>query len=61
MPHDPSIDSVLPQGDTTEITVPPVTLRHPRVHGVIDSLDVAEHDEVAHEAALRGSALRAPR
>jgi hypothetical protein len=48
-------------GDGTEITVPPTAQRHPPGHGLLDALDIAGHDEVQHEAALRDSALRPPR
>ena len=50
----------VPDGDDTEITVPPTTMRHP-AHGVMDNVDIAGHDEVDHEAALRDSTLRTPR
>lgn len=54
------LDNDLPEGDTADITVPPTALRHP-AHGVIDNVDIANHDEVDHEAALRDSSLRVPR
>ncbi|WP_266181289.1 hypothetical protein [Dyella humicola] len=57
----PPTDKPLPDGDDTEITIPPTVLRHPPGHGLMDALDVAGHDEVQHEAALRDSALRPPR
>jgi len=56
-----STDPIVPDGDTAEITVPPTAMRHPAGRGLADNLDVAGHDEVEHEAALRDSALRAPR
>lgn len=55
-PHE---DTALSNGDTADVTVPPA--RHPPGHGLIDNLDIAAHDEVDHEAALRDSALRPPR
>jgi hypothetical protein len=57
----PPTDKPLPDGDGTEITVPPTANRHPPGHGLLDALDVAGHDEVQHEEALRDSALRPPR
>jgi hypothetical protein len=54
-------DESLPNGDTTEVTVTPTVSRHPPGHGLMDNLDIAAHDEVEHEAALRNSALRPPR
>ncbi|RDI99923.1 hypothetical protein DVT68_03600 [Dyella solisilvae] len=58
-PHS-ATDSSTPEGDTSEITVPPTAMRHP-AHGVLDNADIAGHDEVDHEAALRDSMLRVPR
>ncbi|MFC5741562.1 hypothetical protein [Dyella tabacisoli] len=49
------------EGDTSDITVPPVAQRHPQGHGVLDTLEIAALDEILHEAALRDSALRPPR
>ncbi|WP_243049831.1 hypothetical protein [Dyella sp. RRB7] len=57
-PHE---DDSLSNGDSTEVTVPPTVSRHPPGHGLMDNLDIAAHDEVEHEAALRDSALRPPR
>jgi hypothetical protein len=57
----PHADDSLPNGDTSEVTVPPTVSRHPPGHGLMDNLDIAGHDEVEHEAALRDSALRPPR
>lgn len=59
MQHTPSTDTVVP-GDTSEITVPPTAMRHPP-HSVVDNIDIAGHDEVDHESALRDSTLRVPR
>ncbi|WP_199096203.1 hypothetical protein [Dyella sp. ASV21] len=58
--HPISSTDAVPDGDDTDITVPPTAMRHP-AHGVLDSVDMANHDEVDHEAALRDSALRVPR
>ncbi len=46
--------------DAGEPNMPPTTMRHPP-HGVIDNLDIAGHDEVDHETALRDATLRVPR
>lgn len=46
--------------DAGDAAVPPTAMRHPP-HGVVDSLDIAGHDEVEHESALRDSTLRVPR
>jgi hypothetical protein len=61
MQHTPPVDTTVPEGDTSEITVPPTAMRHPADHGVADTLDIAGHDEVEHENALRESSLRVPR
>ena len=55
------LDTVEQDGDAVKNTISPTTLRHPPGHGLLDTLDVAAHDEVQHEAALRNSALRPPR
>lgn len=57
----PHADDFLPNGDDSEVTVPPTASRHPPGHGLMDNLEIAAHDEVEHEAALRDSALRPPR
>jgi hypothetical protein len=57
----PPMDSTVPNGDTTEVTVPPAAPRHLPVHGLLESVDVAAEDELQHEAALRDSCLRVPR
>ena len=54
------MDSTVPDGDDTEITISPTGMHHP-AHSVPDSVDIAGHDEVDHDAALRDSALRAPK
>lgn len=54
------MDTAVPEGDTAEITVPP-TMHHPAGHGLQDTLDIAGHDEVEHDEALRNSQLRVPR
>jgi predicted nucleotidyltransferase len=54
-------DDALPHGDSADVTIPPATSRHPPGHGLMDNVEVAAMDEVQHEAALRDSALRAPR
>lgn len=53
----PHADDSLPNGDASDTT----TSRHPPGHGLMDNLEIAAHDEVEHEAALRDSALRPPR
>jgi hypothetical protein len=54
-------NDALPNGDDSDVTVPPALSRHPPGHGLMDNLEIAAHDEVEHEAALRDSALRPPR
>ncbi|WP_430388743.1 hypothetical protein [Dyella sp. 20L07] len=61
MQRTPPMDTAEVDGDMTEITQPPATTRHPPGHGLVDNLDIAAHDEVEHEAALRDSSLRVPR
>lgn len=56
----PPTDVAVPDGDDSDITVPPTAMRHPP-HSVLDGADIAGHDEVDHEAALRDSILRTPR
>jgi hypothetical protein len=46
---------------TAEATTSHLSNRHSPMQKLLDSLDVAECDEVQHEAALRDSALRPPR
>jgi len=54
------LDSAVPDGDDTEITISPTGMHHP-AHGVLDNVDIAGHDEVDHDAALRDSILRTPK
>jgi len=61
MHRTPPADAAVPENDLADVTVPHVPMRHPSGHGVLDNLDIAAHDEVDHEAALRDSALRVPR
>lgn len=60
MPHLPPLDHDLPEGDTADITVPP-SMHRPAGHGIEDTLDIAGHDEVELDEALRNSQLRVPR
>lgn len=60
MQRNPPFNSAVPDGDDTEITISPTGMHHP-AHGVLDNADIAGHDEVDHDAALRDSALRTPK
>jgi len=48
------VESITPNENAADASVP-------ANHGVLDNENVAAHDEVEHEAALRDSALRPPR
>lgn len=49
------------QGTAPTSAVPHMGSHHSPAERLIDSLDIAESDEVLHDSALRDSALRAPK
>lgn len=61
MHNTPTTETAVPDGDLAEVTISPTHVHHPAGHGVADTLDIAGHDEVDHETALRESSLRVPR
>lgn len=61
MQHTPNTETAVPDGDLSEVTISPTHVHHPAGHNVADTLDIAGHDEVDHDTALRESSLRVPR
>ncbi len=61
MQHTPLTETAVPDGDLSDVTTSPTHVHHPAGHNVADPLDIAGHDEVDHETALRESSLRVPR
>ena len=61
MQHTPNPTTAVPDGDLSDVTISPTHVHHPAGHSVADTLDIAGHDEVDHETALRDSVLRVPR
>ena len=55
----PSTDTNINK-DGAETTVPPGGMHGPH-HSALDMAEIAAHDEVQHEDALRNSSLRVPR
>ncbi|RDS81709.1 hypothetical protein DWU98_10855 [Dyella monticola] len=56
----PHTDASITKDGATDATTPPGSMHGPR-HGALDMAEIAEHDEVQHDAALRDSSLRVPR
>jgi len=61
MQHTPNTETAVPGGDLADVTISPTHVHHPAGHSVVDTLDIAGHDEVDHDTALRESSLRVPR
>ncbi|AIF47532.1 hypothetical protein [Dyella japonica] len=55
-----TMNSVVPDGDAADLAILPTGMHHP-AHGELDNVDIAGHDEVDHDAALRDSSLRTPK
>ena len=60
MQRNPSMNSAVPDGEAADLGILPTGMHHP-AHGVLDNADIAGHDEVDHDAALRDSSLRTPK
>jgi hypothetical protein len=56
----PSTDATINKDGAPDAAVPPGAMHGPH-HNALDMAEIAAHDEVQHEAALRDSALRVPR
>jgi hypothetical protein len=56
----PAADNTIEKDGAGDTPAHPGGMHRPR-HSALDTEDVAAHDEVLHEAALRDSALRTPR
>ena len=56
----PHADVGISKDGTADTPASPATMHRPN-HSALDMTDVAAHDEVQHDAALRDSALRTPR
>ena len=56
----PAVDTSIEKDGATDASASPGSMHRPG-HSALDTEDVAARDEVSHEAALRDSALRAPR
>jgi hypothetical protein len=56
----PHAEVGISQDGPADAPASPGTMHRPN-HSPLDMADVAAHDEAQHEAALRDSALRAPR
>jgi hypothetical protein len=56
----PNADVSINKEGTTDAPASPATMHRPN-HSALDMTDVAAHDEVQHESALRESVLRTPR
>lgn len=56
----PTADVSIDKEGSTDAATPPGGMHGPR-HGALDMEEIAAHDEVQHEDALRHSSLRVPR
>ncbi|GLQ91459.1 hypothetical protein [Dyella acidisoli] len=56
----PSTDTTINKDGNTDASVPPGAMHGPH-HNALDMAEIAAHDEVQHEDALRNSSLRVPR
>lgn len=56
----PVADTTIDKEGVSDTPASPGSMHRP-THSALDTEDVAAHDEMAHEAALRDSALRVPR
>jgi hypothetical protein len=56
----PNADVSINKEGNTDAANPPGGMHGPR-HGALDMEEIAAHDEVQHEDALRHSSLRVPR
>ena len=59
MTNKPSADTAINQNGN-DASIPPGTMHGPH-HNALDMAEIAAHDEVQHEDALRHSSLRVPR
>ena len=55
----PAADVSITKDGGPEVPASPGTMHRPG-HSALDMADIATHDELQHEAALRESALRVP-
>lgn len=56
----PNADTSINKEGNTDAANPPGSMHGPH-HGALDMAEIAAHDEVQHEDALRNSSLRVPR
>jgi len=56
----PVADTSIEKEGASDTPGSPGHMHHP-THSALDTADVAAHDEMLHEAALRDSSLRVPR
>lgn len=56
----PNADTSINQDGAPDASVPNGGMHGPH-HSALDMAEIAAHDEVQHEAALRDSSLRVPR
>lgn len=56
----PNADTGIDKEGSTDAASPPSGMHGPH-HGALDMAEIAAHDEVQHEDALRHSSLRVPR
>jgi len=56
----PSTDANISKDGSTDAGLPPGAMHGPH-HSALDMEEIAAHDEVQHEDALRNASLRVPR
>lgn len=56
----PIAETTIDKEGVADTAASPGSMHRP-THGALDTADIAAHDEMQHEAALRDSALRVPR
>ena len=60
MTNKPSTDTTITQDGNNDASIPPSGMHGPH-HNALDMAEIAAHDELQHEDALRHSSLRVPR